>query len=142
MKTVAFENQEFHPLETLAIGHTKFGCAYFFFQPPPAKFLLLHFPFECSPPHPYSNRFIFLVSLFSAAQSPPVYIPSSTQSTSRSGCHKRWQVESALQQQQPSRRPQVLALRQVRKKGKRKYEDWACVCCLCTVLSTLSMYTL
>jgi hypothetical protein len=29
VKTVAFENQEFHPLETLAIGHTKFGCAYF-----------------------------------------------------------------------------------------------------------------
>jgi hypothetical protein len=111
------------------------------FQPPPAKFLLLHFPFECSPPHPYSNRFIFLFSLFSAARS-PLYIPSSTQSTSRSGCHKRWQVESALQQQQPSRRPQVLALRQVRKKGQRKYEDWACVCCLCTVLSTLSMYTL
>lgn len=56
------------------------GLSYFFF------------PFECPPPiHSSYFSSFFLSSLIRS----PVYLPVHRASTSRSGCHKRWQVESA-----------------------------------------------
>lgn len=110
------------------------SSAYFFifylfgFYEPPNRFRFTAFPPPLPPPPsfhfiPYcihSNRFVFLV--FSSSRSS--FCPSSTRSTSRSGCHKWWQVESAPQQQQPSRRPYAPVSTGI---TKRQRKDGVCV---------------